>query len=627
MQKLQQQTEGLTDTDPAVLEDWDQIDFNVGLLLINRIRDTTLDIDNERLIKQLANCPAGSVQTDQKHLRDIQKRADDRLKEAETPFADAVSACQQKGFTFKDIRPTAPAITRSTDGGNITPDGVRGTGMINRPAGFTVKSTSGVFISITPPANAPKPLPDFGRPGGPLLDVGSRIETGPSSQVLLTTAGGTTITVTTGTKVKVSPPLTSGAGTAVDLEQGAVESSHTAGTPDFDDVIIRTPDGTVVPTGTRYRVERNAGGTDVSVSEGSVHLKGEAIYRLASPGQDAGKQAPATDMDLRAGDQARLVRKAEKGIIGDLVAGLKTDPWNDGRVDALIDEWLRTAVPPSKDPQVIMHYNEWAQPLSQGATSTGAPDHPADWTRYRYLWETRAKWTSANLCTLGEFIDRRVAGKSLADCAPGTPPLDLTKGNKAIEDARKELAQTEATEKARVEKAQAEKVQAEKAQAEKTRQQQLAQATPKPQPENTPVFTDLDDLLGPPPAPPVRSQPAVPQFAGAWTCVGKAQGRVFDPLQGEVISVDGGEYTTHIAIKSVNGAFTFRAETDDEQPASVNGDTLRLSFSGSTGSVHFDAEWVLSQQGMVLTGTHHHRDAHGADYVHTLRCTPSASKK
>src|SRR5438128_6294235 len=135
----------------------------------------------------------------------------------------------------------------------------------------------------------------------------------------------------------------------------------------------------------------------------------------------------------------------------------------------MIDEWLRTAMPPSNNPQVIMHYNEWAQPLSQSATATSGPDHPADWTRYRYLWETRTKWTSTKLCTLGEFIDHRLANKALTGCAsalpawvtqtappPKTPapsPVNPTKGNTAVDKARKELAQTQAAEIARVQKA------------------------------------------------------------------------------------------------------------------------------------------------------------------------------
>jgi FecR protein len=447
----------------------------------------------------------------------------------------------------------------------------------------------------------------------------------------------------------------------VDLEQGTVESSHPAGTPDFDDVIIRTSEGTVLPTGTRYRVERNADGTDVAVSEGSVHLKGEAIYRVAGPGQDVGKQAPATDMDLRAGDRARLIKRLETRIIDDRLIDRKLDPWDDGHVQALMDEWLRTAIPPSRDPQVIMHYNEWAQPLSQAARATNAPDHPADWTRYRYLWETRGKWTSTKLCTLGEFVDRRLANKPLTDCAlpafatqttpnnSGTLSVNLARGSKAIDIARNELAQTEGAEKARAEKAESDRREAERIKKEQTERQRQQQ-----QADNIAAFVDLDTLLGLPPQAEARAkaegqqqgnypksnppsagapgagnpQPAVSRFVGEWTCVGRLQGKRYDPFERDVVSADGKEYMSNVVIKSGNGAFTLRVENDLEQPANIIGATLRASFSAMTsGGVLFDAEWVLGLQDTVLTGTHHHRDAHGSDYTQTLRCTRAASKK
>ena len=79
---------------------------------------------------------------------------------------------------------------------------------MTRPAGFTIKSASGVFISITP-ANATK------------LDVGSKVETGPSSQVLLTTPGAIT-DLKPGTPILVAgQPDSTGAltATAITMQQ------------------------------------------------------------------------------------------------------------------------------------------------------------------------------------------------------------------------------------------------------------------------------------------------------------------------------------------------------------------------------------------------------------------------
>ncbi len=91
-------------------------------------------------------------------------------------------------------------------------------------------------------------------------------------------------------------------------------------------------------------------------------------------------------------------------------------PWDRPKVQQLMDEWLRGAVAAVLPDGKEVRYNEWAQPLAPGARSTGKPDHPADWSRSRYLWETRQKWTSTNLCSLGTYVEQRMAGKDVSGC-------------------------------------------------------------------------------------------------------------------------------------------------------------------------------------------------------------------
>lgn len=93
------------------------------------------------------------------------------------------------------------------------------------------------------------------------------------------------------------------------------------------------------------------------------------------------------------------------------------DPWNDARVQSLMDQWLRTATPviaASRPGQ--FSYSEWGQIKGPGITIAGAPDHPAGWSRYQSMWAVRMKFDSLNLCTLGEFIERQIAGKSMDGC-------------------------------------------------------------------------------------------------------------------------------------------------------------------------------------------------------------------
>lgn len=91
-------------------------------------------------------------------------------------------------------------------------------------------------------------------------------------------------------------------------------------------------------------------------------------------------------------------------------------PWHQPQVQQLMDEWLRGAIAAVLPDGQEVRYNAWAQPLAPGARSTGNPDHPADWSRSRYLWETRQKWTSTNLCSLGPYVEQRMAGKDVAGC-------------------------------------------------------------------------------------------------------------------------------------------------------------------------------------------------------------------
>lgn len=100
----------------------------------------------------------------------------------------------------------------------------------------------------------------------------------------------------------------------------------------------------------------------------------------------------------------------------------RPDPWNYPQVQQLIDDWLRNAKPPIRsDLPGPWHYTEWAQVLGPGSKVGGAPDHPSGWSRHQSLWAKRTQFDSLNLCTMGEFVERRIAGKSLDGCNKAAP--------------------------------------------------------------------------------------------------------------------------------------------------------------------------------------------------------------
>lgn len=359
---------------------------------------------------------------------------------------------------------------------------------------------------------------------------GSSLHTGNGGEVSFRSPGGTTVTVGQNTKVRLSPPEAGGKQQGVELLEGRVDVGHPEGTPNFDDVMIRSGDGTIVADGTRYRVEKDASGTRVQVFEGSVRLTGEYIIRTYAPGVEHGKPSPVKAMKLSSGQQALMTGGANKPSTlpswmasGQKPAGQSPlslpDPWNNPRVQQLIDQWISQAVPQQSTPGVVMHYNEWLQPLSQAARSTSPPDHPADWTRYRYAWENRMRYGSSNLCTLGEFLELSLSGKGTAGCSKGTsgsasvPPwlarpntpipsasTTTAKPDDPMEQARRELTRPQTTPQMEPPKP-----------AAPSKSVELPKPVEKPKPQPAP------------PAPPRRPDDIVakpaPDFAGSWKCV------------------------------------------------------------------------------------------------------------
>lgn len=98
------------------------------------------------------------------------------------------------------------------------------------------------------------------------------------------------------------------------------------------------------------------------------------------------------------------------------------DPWNNPQIQQLIDDWLDHATPvmPAERPGP-WHYSRWGQLMGPGITIAGAPNHPAGWTRYQSMFAVRAKFDSLNLCSMGEYIERRVAGRGTEGCQKAAP--------------------------------------------------------------------------------------------------------------------------------------------------------------------------------------------------------------
>ncbi|OHE18011.1 MAG: hypothetical protein A2X96_11765 [Syntrophobacterales bacterium GWC2_56_13] len=450
------------------------------------------------------------------------------------------------------------------------------------------------------------------------LAPGSGLQTGKDGEVSFHSPGGTTVSVGPGSAVRMSPPEADGKRRGVELLQGRIEVSHPPGTRDFDDVMIHSVDGSVVADGTRYRVEKESAGTRVQVFEGSVHLTGDYIIRTYAPGIEGGKPSPVKEMKLKAGEQALMVGTSSKpqnvpswlqtppattsdpgkpsphsALTSDpgkpstlpswIAPGAKPsepsplaqpDPWNNAKVQQLIDQWIAQAIPPSNTPGVVMHYNEWLQPLSQAARSTGPPDHPADWTRYRYAWENRMRYNSINLCSLGEFLERSISGKGTADC---------TRSGASAPAPAKPAAPPPAS----------------------------------PQPPRVPPPKEPQRPAEPPkpaetPKPPATPPPEVKKrvdFTGSWKCIitNPADGKTAEAMQ-NIYRDNGGRYQLYT--KAAEAQFQAKYVEDN-----------RIGFIIGDGTTDKDIYLDFEMRNNNLEGTDRVVMRNGKTYTYAIRCT------
>lgn len=329
----------------------------------------------------------------------------------------------------------------------------------------------GPSLWYTPPAGQETRLEQGSSP-----PPGSALRTGQGSRVTVRVNKSTTASIAENTRVTLPKPETGGVRKTFSIQSGRVDFSRPEGAPSFDDVVVTSPHGSMSPLGTIYRVEVDETETRLTVFEGTVQASGAYILREYGPGVESGKPSPSRELKVGAGERVRLIgfgaNPATSGQVPQWAKGKEPapdqgqaapqgekpagqagsalpswakpqstgqsegrppgspnaaavspldlpDPWNQPVIQQLMDVWVNTAIPPSNTPGVVMRYNEWAQPLSQAARATANPEHPPDWSRYRYLWENRWRYDSTNLCKMGVFIEKSVKGESLADCGTG----------------------------------------------------------------------------------------------------------------------------------------------------------------------------------------------------------------
>ena len=308
---------------------------------------------------------------------------------------------------------------------------------------------------------------------------GSTLVTANNASAQLSVAG-TKVEVGAETSVRWLPAdITARSPSQLELQQGnllldhptssgggaEVGGSNSAEAPGFEGLEIVTPHAHIRPQGTRYRVMTNGQGTEVAVLIGEVRLTGKMLARTDTHFQLQGKYAFQTKLILKAGEYGKAFstnvqqqavpswldtqaapETATRSVTGDsevsalpgwlsegnnnataannssLLKPLSAaEPWLLPSVQVWMDQWLKKAHPAVTKPNLSFRYSDWGVLLSSAATAVGPPDHPAGWTRFRYLWERRDKLSSWNLCRLGEYLQHRQAQQALTDCIQPEP--------------------------------------------------------------------------------------------------------------------------------------------------------------------------------------------------------------
>jgi hypothetical protein len=279
-----------------------------------------------------------------------------------------------------------------------------------------------------------KPLTNAGQ-----IKPGATVQSGQGSQAAFKTPGGASVKIGEKSRIKLAGREPAGKREIFELQEGSVEVSRKQDLPGYDDVNIRTRDGSAWATQTRYKVRLAERGTTYEVLEGTIRVTGQMLAKTDAGFQVVGKYAFQKEMDLHAGEKGIAFQVGSgqsdspagaalpSWVAGGKPAGAANaqEPWADPKVQALIDEWLRSATPTvaADHPGQQWRFSEWGQALGPGSIVTGAPDHPAGWTRHQSLWAVREKFDSLNLCTLGQFIERRLKGEGVEGCARAIMPV------------------------------------------------------------------------------------------------------------------------------------------------------------------------------------------------------------
>lgn len=156
---------------------------------------------------------------------------------------------------------------------------------------------------------------------------------------------------------------------------------------------------------------------------------------VGGTGQPGGSEGSTSDPNAgQSGDGSESTTGEPDGI----------DPSNPS-IAALIDEWLTSAEPTQNATEgADFSYNEWGQ--LEGTSADGGvakpqskPDAAQGRTSREHVWAEREKLDSVNHCTVGEFVERRLAGDIIDSCRGRHTPIMPNLVGLTAKDAKERL--------------------------------------------------------------------------------------------------------------------------------------------------------------------------------------------
>lgn len=176
-------------------------------------------------------------------------------------------------------------------------------------------------------------------------------------------------------------------------------------------------------------------------------LPGKVVYTRPAPelgdiNSDQAEGEGAGSIAIQAQAEPENSQRTTQSADGETAVVSRPDHPN---IIALINEWVARAEPPQNATEGgNFRYNQWGQLTGTSAsggraTPNGPPDVANGRTPVEHMWSTRHEADSVDHCTLGNYIDLKLADQPISQCTGRYQPVVPNLVGKAVAAAKSTL--------------------------------------------------------------------------------------------------------------------------------------------------------------------------------------------